>query len=86
MTQVIASYETCGCCRGVFVLDRRPEAAYRFAADEARDGAPRIETIDIEEWRARGSFCDRHRETQGPPEWPSNRYRKTAPGQVSAHL
>lgn len=69
MSNVIAAYEPCGCCAAVHVLDDYPADAYKMAADEAKAGR-RIETLDIEAWRARKLKCADH--PNGPPWWKSN--------------
>lgn len=72
-TQVIAAYEPCGCCGAVHVLDHHPADAYKMAAERAAEGL-RIETLDIEVWRARNGghfYCADHKPS-GPPWWKWN--------------
>lgn len=76
--RALAAYEPCGCCAAISVLQSRQDpihdaeyaaSAYKMAADEAKAGR-RIEEVDIDEWKARGSKCPEH--PKGPPWWKSN--------------
>lgn len=80
MSKVIAVYEACGCNAAVFVLDRDPERARKSAAEELAAGGAEVVTLDIEEWRRRGMYCDEHRATNGPPDWPSNQPKQVGAG------
>ena len=69
MSHVIAAYDPCGCCASVCVLEGYEADAYADAAEAAKAGR-RVETVDIEVWRARSWHCPDHPE--GPPWWESN--------------
>ncbi len=74
MSNVIVAWEPCGCCAAVHVLEGFEADAYEMAAENAKAGR-RVETLDIEAWRATNGghfYCADHATTSGPPWWKSN--------------
>jgi len=66
--RVITGIEPCGCCRAVWVLGEHDADAYKDAAKWAKAGCD-VRIMPIDEWKARGLYCDEHKATSGPPTW-----------------